>query len=218
MDAHLPERLPSGHERDAAAARLAQARREGRLALAEFCDRLDAVYSAGSAQELEELSSNLAPAAPVGISSPPVFSLFGDIVVSGRWRAGDQVRVRTVFGDAKVDLRDAISDNDVLHLRCATTFGDITLQVPDGVEVELTGMSVFGDRRLELAPVPRIPGTPLIRVNASTIFGDVRVRSAGVPPAVSVWRRAVDRFRVAPPHPPSLGRGGGQQVASGHDD
>jgi len=207
MDAHLPERLPSGHERDAAAARLAQARRDGRLALAEFCDRLDAVYSAASAQELEELSGNLPAAAPVGISTPPVFSLFGDIVVSGRWRAGDEVRVRTVFGDARLDFTDAISDDDVLHLRCATTFGDISLQVPDGVEVELTGLSVFGDRRLELAPVPRIPGTPLIRVHASTIFGDVRVRSAGVPPAVSVWRRAVDRFRVAPTDPPTLGTG-----------
>ena len=199
---HLPQRLPSGHERDAAAARLAQARREGRLGLAEFCDRLDAVYTADSAEALELSAGNLPAAAPVGIASPPVFSLFGDIVVSGRWRAGDEVRVRTVFGDAKLDLRDAISDDDVLHLHCATVFGDVKVQVPDGVEVELTGMSVFGDRRLELAPVPRIPGTPLIRVHGSTIFGDVRIRSAGVPQAVSVWRRAIDRL-IPPPSSPA---------------
>ena len=127
------------------------------------------------------MDASLPAAAPVGMSTPPVFSLFGDIVVSGRWRAADEVRVRTVFGDAKLDLAEAISDDDVLHLRCATTFGDISVQVPDGVEVELTGLSVFGDRRLELAPLPRITGSPLIRLHASTVFGDVRVRSAGVP-------------------------------------
>jgi len=212
MDQHLPQRLPTGHERDAAAARLSQARREGRLALAEFCDRLDAVYTADSAEVLDQVTGNLPAAAPVGISTPPVFSLFGDIVVSGRWRAGDEVRVRTVFGDAKLDFRDAISDDDVLHLYCATTFGDISLQVPDGVEVELTGLSVFGDRRLELAPVPRIPGTPLIRVHASTIFGDVRVRSASVPPTASIWRRAIGRLGPAPlespPPPPPTTRSG----------
>lgn len=194
---------PSGDERDAAAATLAQARRDGRLGLAEFCDRLDAVYAADSLAALEQLSGNLPAAAPVGISTPPVFSLFGDIVVSGRWRAGDEVRVRTVFGDAKLDLRDAISDDDVLQLRCATTFGDVTVHVPDGVEVELTGISVFGDRRLELAPLPRIPGTPLVRVHASTVFGDVRVRSAGVPQASSVWRRAVNRLIPPPPDRPA---------------
>jgi len=202
MDDRLPERLPSGHERDAAAARLSQARREGRLGLGEFCERLDAVYSTASAGELDLITSNLPAAAPVGISSPPVFSIFGDIVVSGRWRARDQVRVRTVFGDAKVDLREAVSDDEVLDLRCATTFGDIVVDVPDGMEVELTGMSIFGDRRLELAPVPRIPGTPLIQVRAMTIFGDVRVRSAGVPRMASLWRRAVDRLMPPPPESP----------------
>lgn len=209
MDTHLPQRLPSGLERDAAAAKLAQARREGRLGLAEFCDRLDAVYTADSAEALAQITGNLPAAAPVGISTPPLFSLFGDIVVSGRWRAGDLVRVRTVFGDARVDLGDAISDDDVLELRCATTFGDITVHVPDGIEVELTGMSVFGDRRLELAPLPRIPGSPLVRVHAATVFGDVRVRSASVPQAVSVWRRAVDRLIPPPPtsgEPSSLPR------------
>jgi hypothetical protein len=151
MDERLPAPLPSGDERDAAAARLSQARRDGRLVLAEFCDRIDAVYTADSIESLEQITANLPAAAPVGISSPPVFSLFGDIVVSGRWRAGDEVRVRTVFGDARIDLSEAITDDDVLHVRCATTFGDVCVQVPDGVEVELTGLSVFGDRRLELA-------------------------------------------------------------------
>ncbi|MEJ7772110.1 MAG: hypothetical protein WKF51_09430 [Geodermatophilaceae bacterium] len=100
---------------------------------------------------------------------------------------------------ARMDLAEAISDDDVLHLRCATTFGDISVQVPDGVEVELTGLSVFGDRRLELAPLPRITGSPLIQLHASTVFGDVRVRSAGVPQVASLWRRALDRLSPPPP-------------------
>ncbi|MFD1533251.1 hypothetical protein [Pseudonocardia aurantiaca] len=35
---------------------------------------------------------------------------------------------------------------------------------PEGVEVELTGFSLLGDRKIDLAPVPRVPGTPVVRV------------------------------------------------------
>jgi hypothetical protein len=45
------------------------------------------------------------------------------------------------------------------------------------VAAELSGWTVFGDKRTELAPVPRTPGTPLVVVSARTVFGDLRLRS-----------------------------------------
>ena len=39
----------------------------------------------------------------------------------------------------------------------------------------------MGDRELVLAPVPRVPGTPLIRVRAHAVMGDVLVRSSSAP-------------------------------------
>ncbi len=42
-----------------------------------------------------------------------------------------------------------------------TIFGDVVVVVPEGVEAELSGFTVFGDRTTNLAPVPRQPETPL---------------------------------------------------------
>ena len=50
--------------------------------------------------------------------------------------------------------------------------------VPEGVEAELTGFSLIGDRRVDLAPVPRVPGTPRIRVRVFSVIGDAKLRSA----------------------------------------
>ena len=63
--------------------------------------------------------------------------------------------------------------------------------VPEGVEAEVAGFTIFGDRRLDLAPVPRRPYTPIVRVRGRTIFGDIRVVSAKPGEATSRWRRAL---------------------------
>jgi hypothetical protein len=55
---------------------------------------------------------------------------------------------------------------------------------------ELTGFDLMGDRELRLAPVARVPGTPLIHVKAYTVMGDVRIRSSGAEePAKRGWHR-----------------------------
>lgn len=198
------DQCPTGAQRDAAAARLSAARGRSGLTLAEFCDRLDAVYTADTVAVLHAAADELPAGPPVGIAAAPMSSVFGDLVVAGRWRAGEVVRVGTVFGDTKVDLRSMISDEADLRdveVHARTTFGNVVVTVPDGVEVELLGKSVFGDRKIELAPVPRIPGTPIIRIHAQAIFGDVQIRSAGIPTAGAVWRALLDRV-LPPPRPP----------------
>ena len=45
------------------------------------------------------------------------------------------------------------------------------IELPPPVGVELTGFDLMGDRELALAPVPRVPGTPLIRVRAHAVMG-----------------------------------------------
>ena len=88
--------------------------------------------------------------------------------------------------------------------------------MPDGVEVELGGFDLMGDRELRLAPVPRVPGTPLIRVKAYTLMGDVKVRSssadrAGAGLAALAARggvaggAAAPQLPPAPPPPPDAG-------------
>jgi hypothetical protein len=65
--------------------------------------------------------------------------------------------------------------------------------VPEGVEVETVGTTLFGSRKLKLAAVPRVPGTPLVRVNVNIYFGDVEVRSEGPNSgsALARWAREI---------------------------
>ena len=80
-----------------------------------------------------------------------------------------------------LDLTSVVCAESEVELRLTSVMGDVEVLLPDGVEVELTGFDVMGDRDLVLAPVPRVPGTPLIRVRAHAVMGDVLVRSSSAP-------------------------------------
>jgi hypothetical protein len=109
-----------------------------------------------------------------------------------------------VFGDVRLDLRGLRTDAERIELHLSTVFGDVEVIVSEGVEAELEGWTVFGDRRTELAPVPRLAGTPLIVVRARTVFGDLVVRSLAPGESPSRWRAVLERLaqrRMPPPSP-----------------
>ncbi|CCG01820.1 conserved protein of unknown function [Blastococcus saxobsidens DD2] len=64
-----------------------------------------------------------------------------------------------------------------IDLHLSVVFGTVDVVVAEGVDAELIGRTVFGDRRVDLAPVQRLAGTPLVVVHAKTVFGDLRLRS-----------------------------------------
>ena len=55
--------------------------------------------------------------------------------------------------------------------------GGIDIIVPEGIEVDLEGISIMGGKDCRLAPVPLIAGAPRIKVTAFPIMGGVNVRS-----------------------------------------
>jgi hypothetical protein len=65
--------------------------------------------------------------------------------------------------------------------------GDRATAGAAGIEVELTGFDVLGSRELRLAPLPRRPGTPLVRVRAHALLGDVSVRTPDAGEAPLSW-------------------------------
>lgn len=177
---------------------------EGRLTLGEFTDRLDVVLSAPTVTELELALADLPREQPVvgTTSAAPGFSVFGDVVMRGRWRVRRENRAATVFGDVRFDLRDSICSETEVWIEGRTVFGDVVVIVPEGVEAEVAGFTIFGDRRLDLAAVPRQPHTPLVRVHGVTLFGDIRVRSQGPGDNAARWRAALEHWRLGHPRPP----------------
>jgi hypothetical protein len=110
--------------------------------------------------------------------------------VGAVWAAetAEQLTAATAGIELPLDLRSVICSEPEVELRIATLMGDVAVVVPDGVEVEVTGFDVMGDREVMLAPVPRVPGTPLIRVRAYAVMGDVLVYSDSTVPQRKGWR------------------------------
>jgi len=166
-------------DREAAAETLQRAVGDSRLELAAFSERVGMVWAADTHDELANATSDLPAESPVG-STPTVSSVvsfLGDRKQVGRWRLPDRLRVLGLLGDVYLDLRGVVVTDDVVEISAVTFLGNLCVDVPEGVEVELTGFDVLGDRELRLAPVQRRAGTPLIRIRAYGLLGDVTVRT-----------------------------------------
>jgi Domain of unknown function (DUF1707)/Cell wall-active antibiotics response 4TMS YvqF len=179
-----PERPPAAvadADREAAAERLVDAAGAGRLTLSEFSDRVGAVWAAETTVQLTAATAGIELPPPVGTTKTVsrVVSVMGDTRRAGRWRLPRRLSAWSVMGDVHLDLTSVVCAEPEVELRLTSVMGDVEVLLPDGIEVELTGFDVMGDRDLVLAPVPRAPGTPLIRVRAHAVMGDVLVRSAG---------------------------------------
>ncbi|WP_018349154.1 DUF1707 SHOCT-like domain-containing protein [Longispora albida] len=162
---------------------------DGRINLEEFSVRVGAVWAAESAVELQQSTEGvpMADVQIVGQSSaavqPRIVNFMGDTKRSGRWLMPGVLRTINIMGDTKLDLRDAVASPEVfaggvVEIEGWSLMGDVKIVVPEGVEVEVHGWVLMGDREVRLAAVPRIAGTPLVRVKVHALMGDVEVRSA----------------------------------------
>jgi Domain of unknown function (DUF1707) len=183
----------SDADRQAAIERLEQALGEGRITPEEFRQRADAAHIALTTTELHPLLADLPPRpAPdgeiVGRRHPEsMVNVLGDVKVAG----GAELprRVGTVLGDIRLDLRSLRSGDEQIEFDLWTVLGNIDVILPEGVDGALEGFAVLGNRRIELAPVPRQPGTPRVVVRAHAVLGDLRLRSLAPGEPVSRWGR-----------------------------
>jgi hypothetical protein len=191
----------SDAEREATVVRLQTAVGEGRLDLDEFSQRAEAAYAVATTADLDRLLADLpAPAGAVPAvgqivrerTSGTVASVFGDVKLAATTDVPE--RVSTVFGDVRIDLRGLRTSAETVYVQLNTVFGDVEVIVSEGVAAEIHGWTVFGDRRTELAPVPRLAGTPHVVVRAWTVFGDLKLRSLAPGESPSRWRAVLDRL------------------------
>ena len=179
--------LITSEERDVAEARLRQAVADEMLTLDEFGDRMRLLLSAHTRGDLQEAVAGMPIAAePLrrtrerGTARPArkqqyIIAVMSEDKARGRWRPAPQTTAVAIMGNAVVDLQGAEYEGDELKINAIAFMGGVEIIVPEGVEVELSGFSVMGDRSNKV-DAPILPDAPLVRVDAYAVMGGVDVR------------------------------------------
>jgi predicted membrane protein len=97
-------------------------------------------------------------------------------VESQDFEGGDAL---AIFGGIRVDLRQAASTKDEVHLEANALFGGVDIRVPESWGVIMRGMGVFGGfedgTRARGSGLP--PGKPTLVVSGMAVFGGVTVKN-----------------------------------------
>jgi hypothetical protein len=202
----------SDADRERVAGILRDASAEGRLTLDELADRVGRAYAATTEAELEELVTDL-PASRAAAAPAPsepaqrkprhlTVAVMSEAHKHGRWRVAENSVALAVMGSCKLDLRSAVLAGPQATITCIAIMGDVKVIVPPGLEVEFSGFGLMGNANSRVDEDLGIPGTPLVRVRAFALMGNVEVVAAK--PKRS--RRLGSEWVPAPPAPPPTPR------------
>lgn len=194
-----PDLRASDDERERTVALLREHSVAGRLTLEELTERTAAAYAATTRAELEQVRRDL-PAeesvpAPRKSPTSSLFSIFSSSGRDGRIRLRGRLTCVAVFGSIDLDLRQATIEGDDVSVVAVCVFGSANVFVPEGLEVELSGLSLFGHKGTNGSDPSPVPGTPLIRIEAYAIFGSIDIWRVPVRWATRTWREVIRGFR-----------------------
>jgi uncharacterized protein DUF1707/cell wall-active antibiotic response 4TMS protein YvqF len=167
----------SDADRDRTVETLASASAEGRLTLEEYAQRSEAALVARTHGDLAGLTADL-PAAPASaaLAAPErITAVLGNESRKGPWVVPPHLAVRSVLGDCHLEMQQAIIRQHVTTIDATVKFGTVTIFLPDGIEVRMTGRAVLGAKSSQLRGEPQ-PGAPVIVVNCDVLCGSVTVR------------------------------------------
>jgi hypothetical protein len=153
----------------------------GRLTLEEFSERVEAALCARVGGELAAVQEDLPQvfAEASGSSRKPAritAAVLGRVVRRGRLRLRRWTLATSVFGDLDLDLREATIDQPPTAVPVFAVFGSADIYVPEGVDVDVSGLTILGHHREW--------GRDIVRPDAPA----VRVRILGCCGTVDVWR------------------------------
>jgi hypothetical protein len=130
-------------------------------------------------------------------SNAKIFSVIGGCRRSGRWLVPHETAMLTLFGRAVIDLRQARTTAEELEFTCTSVFANVTFIVPEGAEVRPSGMAIFGSSK-SVVPVSEVAcELPSMAIEATTVFGRLRIRTTEEAPIEDETRRQRRRRRKA---------------------
>jgi hypothetical protein len=176
----------------------------GRLTLEEFGERVGAALQARSGGELAHVQADLPEVfvEATGSRRKPArltAALLGQVTRRGRLRLRGWAVAGSTFGDLDFDLREATIDHQETVVTVLAAFGNVDVYVPEGVNVDVGGFSVFGHRRDWGRDTDR-PDVPTVRVRVLGFAGTIDVwrvpRDMRDSSYRAIFRRLEDRREI----------------------
>ncbi len=175
-----PSERVSDAEREDAVTQLREHLLAGRLTLEDFSERVELAYGAQIGSELARASESL----PATGNLPAVRSrrkptrvtaaFFGHVARRGKLRLRRRTFAGGAFSDVDLDLREAQLDTPEASVNVLIAFGNVDVYVPEGINVSVGGLALFGHRRDWGRELDR-PDAPVVHVRALSLFGTVDV-------------------------------------------
>ena len=163
---------------------------DGRLTLAEFNERTDAVWSSKTLGDLNPLTADLggSPAliAPTAggatIRVDDVQPIHTYAILSSRkqpdnWVVPDTMSALAFMGSAEYDFRTATFVSPRVTINVGVLMGSITLLIPDGVSVVDKSACIMGSVEFK-GMTPAQPGAPVIELRGFVCMGSIEVKGA----------------------------------------
>lgn len=153
----------------------------GRLTLDEFSERTGTALVARTRQELDALLADLPTSSAPAVDAPRrrarrwIVAVMGESQSKGRMRLSGHTAVVAVMGQCNIDLSRAEIEGPETVITAVGIMGSIEIVVPEGIDVELTGLSVMGQRSISTHDVAVRRGSPRVLVRAFPIMGEVNV-------------------------------------------
>jgi hypothetical protein len=166
------------------------------LDMDEFEQRVDLAHRATSVAELDELLTDLLPAAeaepseslvrqaeaPQGAiatrvrKNRRVRTILSSVQRKGTWSVPGKMRVLSVMGAVDLDFREAEFGPGVTEVRMTSVMGNIAIIVPPHLQVECDGVAILGHfEGMDQSTAEGDPAVPLLRITGVAVMGAVEI-------------------------------------------
>jgi hypothetical protein len=190
-------------EREQAVVLLREHLLAGRLTLEEFTARVEAALGARVGADLARVQADLprlAAQAPGSRRRAARFTtgVFGHVARRGRLRLRNWTVAVTAFADVDFDLREATIDRPETTMSVLALCGNIDVYVPEGVNVDVSGLALFGHRR-DWGSEVTAPDAPTITVRVAGVFGTVDIWRVPSTMRDATWGDIMRHLQGKPP-------------------
>jgi hypothetical protein len=146
----------SDADRDRVVGWLNAALGEGRLTIAEFSERVDAVLRARTYRDVEphlaDLPVTVAPRRPPVPEVVELRNFASNLKRTGRWAVPRRLVVHSKAGSVRLDFTEAVIDHPLVEIELDILAGSTELVLPDGATADIDGVEVFAGSATSKVP------------------------------------------------------------------